>query len=223
MDSQIAREMISVIRTERQRLAHQLTVLDQEDHDSAWEQWQFQAEPFVNDMCLMVLVALRHQVERELVFLAARANVGETISGKQYEQNIVAQRQALRERNGWRNLIASLDLNSFPEWNTSMKVLELLANCLKHDPKQEPDEGLLAHLNLPLKPVGRHIVGYAQLPESRCFREGLARYVSLPNDADYCTIADTFVDLANLFLEKVRGQTKLAQLSGAVSLVEFAC
>src|SRR5882724_2801143 len=154
MNSQIAKEIISVVRAERKRLADQLTTLDKEDHETAWEQWLFTAEPFINDMCLMVLVAVRHQVERELVLLAARANAGTTISGKQYQQNVVLQRGLLRKRDGWKQLSATLNLVLFTEWTTSMETLRLLANCLKHEPTQGPDKELLEHLNLPLVPKG---------------------------------------------------------------------
>jgi hypothetical protein len=59
----------------------------------AYDQWLFTDEPFVNEMCLMVLVALRHQVERRLVFIAARVDTGQlSISRKQYQQNVISER-----------------------------------------------------------------------------------------------------------------------------------
>ena len=222
MNSQIAKEIINVIRGERKRLADELTILDREDHESAWEQWLFKAEPFINDMCLMVLVAVRHQVERELVLLAARANAGTTINGAQYQHNVVFQRDLLR-LDGWKQLSATLNLQSFTEWTTSMETLRLLANCLKHEPTQGPGKELLEHLKLPLVPKGPMIVGYLPLAESRCLREGLATSVNLPRDADYCTIAEAFVFAADHFLDGVRRTNSLAQISGAVSLSEFAC
>jgi hypothetical protein len=220
MDFKIARQMIGVIRTERQGRSDRVK---NEDQDFASDQWSFTDEPFINDMCLLVIVALRHQVERELVFLAACAcaKVGPTITRKQYQQEVVSLREEIRNKDGWKNVIATLNLESFVEWETAMKTLQLLANCLKHEPTQEPDKKLLNHLNLPLKPQGPLIVSYMPLPESGCFREGLAESVNLPKDADYCTIAETFVDLANQFLESVRQKTILAQITGPVSLVEF--
>ncbi len=223
MDSHIGKQMIEVIRSERQRLADQLTILDREDHDNAWEEWLFTVEPFINDMCLMVLVALRHQIERELVLVAARVNSGATIDIRQYRQNVKLQRDQLKKKDGWKNLIATLNLDSFTEWAHSMKTLQLLSNCLKHEPMQGPDDDLLRHLNLPLKPIGPMIVGYLPLAESSCFREGLAASMDLPTDTDYCAIVDAFVDATNQFLVKVREHSSLAKISGMVSLVEFAC
>ena len=83
-------------------------------------------------MCLTLLIAVRHQVERELVLIKARANGGTTIPQKQYEQNVINERQQLRTK-GWKALEDSLQLGSLPQWNTSMKALELLANSIKHD------------------------------------------------------------------------------------------
>jgi hypothetical protein len=93
-------------------------------------------------MCLMVLVALHHQVERELVLLAAPANVGPTIILEQYQGGVRYQREQLRKK-GKCDLIAKLNLKSLAEWGNSMETLRLLANCLKHEPRQEPDEALV--------------------------------------------------------------------------------
>jgi len=219
MERKIANEVVAVIRSERQKRSDRL---NDEDPDFAYDQWLFTDEPFINEMCLMMLLALRHQVERELIFLAARANVGPAITRQQYHQNVASRREEIKRR-GWANLIATLNLGGFAEWDDSMETLRLLANCLKHEPTQEPDENLLRHLGLPLTPEGPMIVGYLPLPESRCFREGLAKSVNLSKDADYCAIAEAFVNSANRFLEHVRQEAALATVTGAVSLFEFAC
>ena len=176
-------------------------------------------------MCLLVLVALHHQVERELVFLAARANAGPTITSKQYQRNVKDQREKLRSPQGKRELIVTLTLKSFPEWDKSMETLRLLANCFKHDPRQQPDEALLKHLNLPnvdrLKQLKPLMDGYLPLPESSSFKEGLSASVNLPKDADYCAIANRFADLAGQFLEDVRQSTSLARITGRK--VSFGC
>lgn len=226
MDSRIAKEVISLIRVESERRSHRLS----EDPDVAYHQWRFTDEPFINEMCLMVLVAVRHQVERELVCLAARAGKGQTITRREYQQSLEEQRKRLRDQNkkqqtsGWNSLIATLKLDSLAEWSTSMETLRLLANSLKHEPTQQPDKKLLEHLKLPLKPEGRLTVGYAPLAESRCFREGLAASIGLPIHADYCAIADSFVDLASQFLGNVQRKNKdAARVTGPISIVEFVC
>lgn len=219
-DLKVARAMIDLIGTERHRRSGRLK---NEDPDFAYDQWLFIDEPFINDMCLLALVALRHQVERELIMLAARASAGPAITRQQYQENVLKLREKARTGKGWKDVVATLNLASFPEWGTALETLRLLANCLKHEPTQEPDQKLLKHLRLPLKPPGQlNVVCYAPLSESSCFREGLAASVKLPADADYCAIADAFVEAANQLLENVRRKTTLARITGAVSLVEFS-
>lgn len=222
MNSEIAKEVINVIRSEQSRRSHRLK---NEDPDVAYDQWLFLDEPFISEMCLMALVALRHQVERELVFLAARTNCGGAIARSDYWHKVGDQRAMLRKKEGWKELESKLNLHNFGEWAGAMKTLRLLANNVKHDPWQLPDEKLLRHLGLPtaqeLKPP---IVGYMPLPESACFREGLASSISLPKDSDYCSIAEEFVELARQFLEKVLQSTRAARvIPGRISMALFGC
>ena len=65
--------------------------------------------------------------------------------------------------------------------------------------------------------------GYMPLPESDAFKEGLALSINLPKDANYCAIAEKFVDLANEFLEDVRRSTSLSRVTGEISNSAFGC
>jgi hypothetical protein len=47
-----------------------LAQLRRADPDAAWEQWLFDDLPFINEVRLMLLVAVGHRVERELITLA---------------------------------------------------------------------------------------------------------------------------------------------------------
>ncbi|MGH9733809.1 MAG: hypothetical protein ACRD8A_04375 [Candidatus Acidiferrales bacterium] len=174
MDLQIARGILDLVRTEGQRRL----ALKGEPADSAYDQWLFEDEPFLNDVCLLLLVAVRHHVERELALLAACAvaRVGPSISRHQYLRNVLS----TRRKGGWKDVEIALNLQSFPEWGSAMETLRLLANCVKHEPTQEPDEELLRHLKLPLKPPGKFNVSYAPIPESSCFKEGLAVSLKRP-------------------------------------------
>jgi hypothetical protein len=62
MQRDIASQMIKVIRTEKKLRSGRLR---QADPIAAWEQWLFTDLPFINEMCLILLVAIRHRVERE--------------------------------------------------------------------------------------------------------------------------------------------------------------
>ena len=212
METRIFKEMISVIRAEQQRRASLLT---DEDPNFAYDQWLFTDAPFVNELCLMLLVTLRHQVERELVGLAARAaDDGKEINGQQYQEKV----EQLRKRHGWdwteiNNRLRPESCKGY----ASMKALRLIANLYKHDPSKEPDEDLLQLFKLETG------VNYDPLPESDALRKGLANFIGLGKDADYCDIAEMFVDIASDFLSKVRSRTKLSKVKwGAVSLTDFA-
>jgi hypothetical protein len=63
MNTRILKEIISLIRIEQERRS---SVLRAEDQDYANDHWLFWDEPFLNVLCLMFLVTLRHQVEREV-------------------------------------------------------------------------------------------------------------------------------------------------------------
>jgi len=203
METDILKQMISVIRTEEQRRALLLT---DQDQNFAYDQWLFTDEPFVNELCMMLLVTLRHQVERELVSLAAcAADDGQEISDQQYEEKV----NQLRKNKGigwdWGKIKDRLKLESCEGYQHT-EALRLLSNSYKHDPYMEPDKKLLELLQL------KTGVNYASLPKSDALREGLAAFIALGKDATYCDIAERFVDIANDFLVTVQSRTKLSQV-----------
>ena len=105
-----------------------------------------------------------------------------------------------------------------------METLRLLANCYKHDPQGGPDDDLLKHLEKHLKFRQRR--RYASLPESHCFREGLALSLGFGKETDYCDIAEELVEQAQRFLEQVKKQPMIATVRwGHVSLrpSDFVC
>ena len=210
METRILKEMIAVFRAEQQRRALLLT---EEDPNFAYDRWLFTDGPFVNELCIMVLVTLRHQVERQLVWLAARAaEEGKEISGEQYERNVRKIREGLRKREGWKKIKDRLNLESC-EGSASMEALRLLVNSYKHHPSMEPDEELLKFLNLETE------VNYAPLPESPALKDGLANSIGLDKNADYCDIVERFVDIASDFLADVQNRTELSPVRwGPVSL-----
>ena len=215
MDTKLARETLSVIRKERkQRLA------SLPDHpDAADAQWLFSDEPFINELCLILLVAIRHQVERELLSLASRAtDDGATLTHEQYRARVKAIRQRLRQKDGWMAVCSTLRLDSFPDWNDAMETLRLLANCYKHAPSQGPEPDLLRHLQLD------EARNYAPLPESSGVREGLTLSLGLGKETDYCEIAEEFLSRADRFLKGVQEQPFISRVKwGPVSPSPRGC
>lgn len=209
METGILKEMIAIVRDEQRRRASLLTY---QDPNFVYDQWLFKDEPFLNELCLMMLVTLWHQVEREMVKLAARAaDDRKEIDLQQYQENVRKVRETLRHK-GWKTIKGKLKLESC-EGHKSMKALRLLANSYKHDPSMVPDEKLLEWLKIETG------VNYAPLPESDSLREGLAAFIGLGKDAAYCDIAERFVDIASDFLVNVQSRTKLSQVKrGGASL-----
>lgn len=234
MKMHIFKSVTAVIRDEAQRRERRLA---NQHPDAAYDQWLFVDAPFLNEFCLMLLVTLRHQIERELVMLAARKadDKKQTISVAQYRENVQQELKLLEgdKKTGWKNLYTKLGVRSSDGSKDSVAYLEVLrhlANSYKHDPFGEPCVCLLELLNLPRRrgsprhqaPTSRNRdagVNYAPLPESKLLREGLAVFVGLGKNPDYCDIAEKFVDIASEFLQDLQRRTKLLPFEqGLVSL-----
>ena len=212
MDTRLAKNIVKLIRGEQQRRA---SLLEDMHPEVAYDHWLFTDLPFVAELCLMLLVTMRHQVERELISFAARAaDDGREIGPQQYQERVKELRQSGGK--GWKTIYARLKLKSC-EGERQIEALRLLANSYKHDPSKTPDEDLLRLLNLETG------VTYASLPESDGLREGLALFIGLENDADYCDIAETFITIVGRFIEDVQKKTQLSRVRwGAASLTDFA-
>jgi hypothetical protein len=186
-----------------------------DDLGAAYEQWQFYDLPFVNELCLMLLLAVWHQVERDVICLAALVTSdGKMISREQFLRNIQKEQECYMSKKTKGQVINKLKLTSFPEWGTSMDTLRLLGNCYKHDPAKEPTTQMMKILNLDASRT------YMPLPESEAFRKGLAAYVGLHEDANLVDIAEEFVQRASSFLTDLRtktGQTGLLSTWGPVN------
>jgi hypothetical protein len=216
MNLNVAREVVRVIRAENDR---RLSPQESEEPEDAYNRWLCRDEPFINDMCLMLLVALHHELERQLVFLSARVTEppGQDIPKELWHQNIAAEHRRLRKRGGWKRLAQRLKLDNREEWTSSIETLRLLANFYKHEPFLKPNGNrkehlkLLEHLRLD---AGKN---YAPLPQSRCFQEGLATYLGLQTDADYCDIADQLIGRVERLVADLPKDIELRRITGGGS------
>src|SRR5215469_16128627 len=149
MDSNLINTTVDLLKTTLRQRAEKAKELEHEDAGLAYERWKFYDLPFVNELCLMLLVAVWHQVEREVVNMAARVTQdGKMISREQFLTNLREERERFRKHKTKKEVIEKLELESFDEWRSSMKTLNTLANCYKHDPSKEPDKELISRLNL---------------------------------------------------------------------------
>jgi hypothetical protein len=209
-----ARVYLGVIRAEEQRRSE---LLDRVDPNVGYDQWLFADAPFIGELCLVFLVALRHHVERQLLHFAARAaDQGQPISRGQYEAR-VDELENMKPSKLRSTIEARLAVSGRLHYR-AVEALRLLANAYKHNARKEPPSGLLAHLGL------NTALTYAELPESHELRKGLAGIVGLPDDAGHCQIAAGFVERVEAFLEDVQVHGRLSNviMGRVVSLTDFA-
>lgn len=216
MDWNVAGQILTIIEAERDRRREALE--KEEIWDYARDRWLFEELPFVNELCLTLIVAVWHQLEREIVHLAARATEnGQPVNRWMYEENVRRRRKEAKTK-GLASMLTHLGMDC-PAW---METLRLLANCYKHEPDRRPGEALLAQIELPLKPTEPLVVAYAPLAESRLFLGGLAASLGVEEHYDYCGIASTFISRAEDLLTQAKASSILSDIEwGPVSLSEF--
>jgi len=215
MDLTDAKAFINLITAEYKRRAD---LLPQDDDGTgyAYDQWMFTDLPFLHDLCILYLVAMRHHIERRLLFLATCAlGHGKKIKRSEFEgeQKILL---AMPHGKRWKEIDRRLQPKKCARY-TSVEALRLLANSYKHNPRLQPDIELVRHLGLDEKLV------YAPIPESFEVKKGLARIVGLPEDSRLSEITEMFVAHAGEFLKDVQARNVLSPVNwGRVSLTEFA-
>ena len=207
-----AKAYLDVIKTEEQRRAERLT-----DHpDAAYDQWLFHDAPFINELCIIFLVALRHHIERRLIFLAACAADGARPITKQEFFARMKELSGLKKNAKWDEIRKRLTLEQCAHYPV-IEALRHLANAYKHDPNLEPDNPLLKSLGLDPN------LTYAPIPESGELQEGLGMKVGLPANASYSDIATSFVERVQDFLDDVRARNAISPVKwGRVSLLDVA-
>jgi hypothetical protein len=213
MNLKHARAYLAVIRAEEQRRSD---ALDREDPNFAYDEWLFTDGPFIGELCLIFLVAIRHHIERQLLhFAACAADNGRRINRAQYRTR-VDELQRMPNAKRWSEVEKRLSVHSCSH-DRAIEALRLLANAYKHDPRKQPAVELLTHLGL------NCTLTYADLSESGELQKGLARIVGLADNAGHCEIAERFVERVEAFLADVQTRTKLSIVNwGRVSNTDFA-
>ena len=203
MDIAKARAVLSVIKEEDGRRQE----LREKNREFAYDQWLFCDAPFVREFCLLVLVGVRHHIERRLLHFAARAaDGGKPIKKKGYEQRLNHLRN-LPPRKCWEEINKRLDVQQRTHYLT-IEALRLLANAYKHNPTKSPDEKLLKHLGL------NRAINYADLTESQELDKGLASLTGLPENAHYIAITEKLLEHVDEFLVDIEGRPAISPVEG---------
>ncbi len=194
-----ARAFLTVIKTEELRRVESL------DPECEYDEWLGEA-PFINELCLLFLVALRHHIERSLKHLAARAlDNGVNLTKADYEERI-------HRKNSMKQIEVRLDLPSCAHY-PSAETLRLLANSYKHNCQKKPAADLLEHLKL-----DRHL-DYSEIPESEALRRAIAYELGLSEHAGYIEVSERLVDHSYEFLKDIERRNVLSRIiRGPVSL-----
>ncbi|HUX66916.1 MAG TPA: hypothetical protein VMV31_05470 [Terriglobales bacterium] len=195
-----SREFLSLIRAERDRRQQ---LLEGAEAEAADAQWLFEDGPLLNELCLLLLVAAHHQVERELLKLWARCGPEDEIAEELYLSRVKTKRALLKDPKGWDQMACKL---GFDRAGALTETFRLLANCYKHDPWMIPDGKLAESLG---DPVG---VRFAPLPESEELRRRLAVSLGLDDQADYIAIAGCFLEKADSFLAGIEKRAHLGRV-----------
>ena len=199
MDIAKARAVLSVIKEEDGRREE----LREKNPEFAYDQWLFSDAPFVREFCLLVLVGVRHHIERRLLhFAACAADGGNPIKRKGYEQRLNHLRNLPRQK-CWGEIDKRLDVQKHKHYLT-IEALRLLANAYKHDPTKSPDEKLLKHLGL------NRALNYADLTESQELHRGLASLAGLPENAHYIDITEKLLERVDEFLADIKGRPAIS-------------
>ncbi len=190
----LARKMLAVLRDERLRLGAR-PVIPELGYDS----WR-DDNATIGEMCLALLVSLRHEIERNLIWLAARSGrAGAPLSRDEYFGSV----RKISKLGGklYPTLEKRLGLTEIPVWKKELDLLRLLTNCFKHDPFGQPEQadkvkGLRQKLGL-------RATNYAPLAESQGVVDALNRDLGVADHGDWIEIAGKFIAVSENFLDEV--------------------
>jgi hypothetical protein len=213
MDPRDAKAFVDLLVTEANR--RRALLPDDDGTGLAYDIWTSDLA-FLHDLSLLYLVALRHHIERRLLFYAVCA----TGHGKPIKRATFVKRhrvlQKLHMGKRWNEIDRRLNPSHAAHYR-SVEALRLLANSYKHDPRKQPAKELIKYLKLNQRLL------YAELPESGELQKGLARLLDLTDKAGYADIVERFVEHSEEFLKDVAARNKLSSVHwGEISLVKFA-
>jgi len=171
--------------------------------EAAYDQQTFYDTPFVNELCLLVLLFIWHRTEKELLSIAALSTERDNspISRDDYRNEVVRLEQ-LRQKKGEKKELSKLLPLDQRDW-ALLDVLRLLANSYKHDTFNKPSKQLLNRLGLP------ESVNYAPLSESGAVWFGLSKFLGVSDKATSSEIVDALRKSCDQILFSMRSGTRL--------------
>jgi hypothetical protein len=199
MNTDLIRSLVGLVEAEEQNRKNARSSMPVEAADY---QATFRDTPLVNELYLLVLLFIWHEVEKEIVLIAALSSMVDNspISRDDYSKE-VDRLGSLDGKTRKRELKKLLPLDR-RQWDL-LEVLRLLANSFKHDPFDKPNGILLKRLGLPEN------ANYAPLSESGAVRFGLSKFLGIGDEATFSEIVNALRKSCDQILFVLRSGTRL--------------
>jgi len=200
MNTKLIKALVKLVKSEEQNRERARKSMPP---DAAYNQAIFHDTPLTNELYLLVLLFVWHDIEKEIVLLAALSAVRNPspITRDDYGKE-VRRLEGLgqdKRRKELEQLLPKIDTRAWDFLDT----LRLLANSFKHDPFDKPKAILLKRLGLPGN------MNYASLSESGAVRFGLGRVLAIGDDAEFSEIVDAVYKSCDRLLFLLRAATPL--------------
>jgi hypothetical protein len=181
MNKKLIRSLVEFVKTEERNRA---TARESMSPEAAYDHAIFYDNPLTNELYLLVLLFMWHDIEKEIVLASARSGVQDSspISRDDFRKEVerLAGLTFEKRRIEIEKRLPTIDR---PSWDL-LDLLRLLANSFKHDPFDKPDHRLLGRLSLAPN------MNYATLAESGAVRYGLGRFLGIGDDVSFAEIVE---------------------------------
>jgi len=181
MNTKLIRSLVEFVQTEEQNRA---VARESMSPEVAYDHAIFYDNPLTNELYLLVLLFMWHDIEKEILLASARSGVhGSSAFSRDEFRNEVERLAGMsfkKRRIEIEKRLPTIDRRS---WDL-LDLLRLLANSFKHDPFDKPDESLLKCLSLAPN------MNYATLAESAAVRYGLGGFLGIGDDASFAEIVE---------------------------------
>lgn len=200
MNAKLIKSLIELVKTEELSRENARSSMSP---DAADCQATFYDTPLTNELYLLVLLFMWHEIEKEILLLAALSGSQATspITRDEYRKEVV-RLETLRPDKRKKELEKRLPALDQGAWDL-LDVLRLLANSFKHDPFDKPSDVLLKRLGLPEN------MNYAPLSESGAVRFGLGRFLGIGEGVEFSEIVDAVRKFCDRILFMLRAGTHL--------------
>ncbi len=200
MNTNLIRSLVELVKAEEQSRENGRSSMTP---DAADYQATFHDTPLTNELYLLVLLFMWHEIEREIVLLAAMSASQDAspMTRDDYRKEVerLGSLDGKKRKKEIEQLLPKLDNGA---WDL-LDVLRLLANSFKHDPFDKPSGDLLKRLGLPKN------MNYGSLAESGAVRFGLGKFLGIGDDAAFSEIVDAVRKSCDRILLMVQAGTPL--------------